>query len=311
MRILLAGASGAVGRPLIPLLLAEGHSVTGMTHNEEGMAAISSLGGGARRCDALDKDQVQRLVEAVRPDYIICELTSLPREMNPATLNRDYAANNKVRREGTLNLLQSAIEQGVKRFVTQSAAFWYAPMPPGPKDESAPMYTNALEPLGTAAGVMTEVEGAVTSCRQLEGLALRYGSFYGPGTWFARDGQIGQLIKRGMYPLIGKGEGVTSFIHVDDAAAATLAVLSRGRAGEAYNAVDDEPARQADWLPLLADALGAPRPKSLPVAMVRLTLGRAVTDWLTTCPGALNDKIKSELGWKPKYASWREGFQTL
>ncbi|MCC7478095.1 NAD(P)-dependent oxidoreductase [bacterium] len=311
MRILLAGASGAIGRQVIPLLLDAGHSVTGMCRSDEGMAIISRLGGGARRCDALDAQQVRHLVEIVRPEAIICELTDLPAEMNPANLNKAYSANNKVRREGTLNLLEAARNFAVRRFVTQSAAFWYSPLPPGPKDESAPMYTNAPEPIGSSAEVMTEVEGAVTSCSELEGIALRYGSFYGPGTWFDRSGQIGRLLKRGMYPIFGKGEGVTSFIHVEDAAGATIAALDRGRAGEAYNAVDDEPARQADWLPVLADALGAPRPRSMPVAMVRLTLGRATTDLLTTGPGALNTKIKTELGWQPKYSSWREGFRSL
>jgi 2-alkyl-3-oxoalkanoate reductase len=311
MRVLLAGASGAVGRHLIPQLLAAGHSVTGISRTDTGAATIRSLGADALLCDALDGAQVLAAVQQARPDAIVSELTDLPKSISGGKIKDMNAGNNRVRREGTANLLAATRACGVRRFVTQSAAFWYAPSADGPRDETAPFYVTAHDPIGEAARTMTAVEQSVTGATDLEGLAVRYGTLYGSGTWYARDGDIGQRVQKRMYPVIGNGQGVTSFLHLADAAFATLAVLERGRAGEAYNAVDDEPAAMRDWLPVFCKALGAPPPLSIPLLLARQAVGAATVDWLATSPGAQNGKLKAEFGWTPQYASWREGFPTL
>jgi nucleoside-diphosphate-sugar epimerase len=216
-----------------------------------------------------------------------------------------------VRREGTANLLDAARGSGrVRRFLVQGAAYWYAQTGGAVKTEEAPLYLDAPPPVGPAVQTIKFVEDVVLSAEGLEGLVLRYGFFYGPGTWYAKDGDVSQQVRKRRYPMIGRGEGTYSFIHVDDAASATVAALEGARPG-VYNVVDDEPATAAEWMPVYAEALGTKRPPRVPAFVARLIAGDALVKWTLGLRGASNQKIKAELGWSPRYASWRDGFVDL
>jgi nucleoside-diphosphate-sugar epimerase len=227
--------------------------------------------------------------------------------LNPRKLGEYYAANNRVRREGTRNLLSAAHGAGVRRFLAQGSAYWYAPTGGPVKREEALLYLDAPAPIGPAVETIKEVEDAVLSADGLEGVVLRYGMFYGPGTWYAKDGDVGRRARKRRYPMIGNGEGTYSFIHVDDAASATVATLEEARPG-VYNVVDDDPATAAEWMPVYAEALGTKRPPRVPAFVARLIAGRALVEWSLGLRGASNEKIKEETGWRPQYESWRQGF---
>jgi len=246
-------------------------------------------------------------VARAEPDAVINELTDLPHNLNPRKLKKYYAANNRVRREGTANLLDAARGAGVRRFLVQSAAYWYAPSGGPVRTEEAPLYLDAPAPLGPAVQTMKQVEDAVLSADWLEGIVLRYGFFYGPGTWYAKNGDIGRQVRKRRYPMIGRGEGTYSFIHIDDAAAATVAALERAAPG-VYNVVDDEPAQAAEWLPVFAEALGAKPPPRVPAFIARMLAGKAVVEYSLSLRGVSNAKVKEDLGWRPRYGSWRQGF---
>jgi nucleoside-diphosphate-sugar epimerase len=307
VRVFLAGATGAIGRRLVPQLVEAGHQVTAITRSKEKLAMLSELGAEPVLCDVFDAGRLGSVVAQAEPDAVINELTDLPQSLNPRKLKEYYAANNRVRREGTTNLLDAARGAEVRRFVVQGAAYWYAQMGGAVKTEEAPLYLDAPAPIGPAVKTIKEVEDAVLSSEGLEGVVLRYGFFYGPGTWHAKDGDVGRQVRKRRYPMIGRGEGTYSFIHVDDAASATVAALERARPG-VYNVVDDEPATAAEWMPLYAEALGAKRPPRVPAFVARLIAGDALVTWMLGLRGASNEKIKEELGWSPRYASWRQGF---
>ena len=307
MKVFLAGATGAIGRSLVPQLIEAGHEVTAITRSEEKLGMISQLGAEPVLCDVFDSGRLGSVVARAEPDAVINELTDLPQSLNPRKLSEYYAANNRVRREGTVNLLDAARAAGVRRFLAQGSAYWYAPMGGPVKTEEAPLYLDAPAPIGLAVKTMKEVEDSVLSANGIEGVVLRYGMFYGPGTWYAKDGDVGRRIRKRRYPIIGNGEGTYSFIHVDDAASATVAALGRTRPG-VYNVVDDEPATAAEWMPVYAEALGAKRPPRVPAFVARLIAGRALVEWSLSLRGASNEKIKEELGWRPQYESWRRGF---
>ena len=307
MRVFVAGASGAIGRPLVPLLVAAGHEVTGTTRSQERAELIAAAGATPAVVDALDAAALRRAVEAAGPEVVVHELTALPDRFDPR--RRDiYDATNRVRREGTRNLLDAARAAGARRFVCQSIAFAYAPGPePEIKDEEAPLSLGAPPPFGEGVRALAEMERAVLEADGLEGVVLRYGWFYGPGTYYAEDGSMTADVRRRRFPIVGRGVGLFSFIHVDDAAAATVAAVERGGPG-IYNIVDDEPAGQRDWLPVYAEAIGAPRPRRVPVWLARLVAGKMASA-INLQPGASNAKAKRELGWTPRWASWREGFR--
>ena len=227
--------------------------------------------------------------------------------MNPRKLGEYYAANNRVRRKGTQNLLSAALGARIRRFVMQGAAYWYAQTGGPVKTEEAPLYLDAPPPIGPAVQTLKFVEDAVLSADGLEGVVLRYGMFYGPGTWYANDGDVGRQVRKRRYPMIGNGEGIYSFVHVDDAAAATVAALEGARPG-VYNVVDDEPASAAEWMPVYAEALGAKRPPRVPAFVARVLAGDAIVRWMLGLRGASNEKIKEELRWRPQDESWRRGF---
>ncbi len=307
MRIFVAGATGAIGKRLVPQLVEAGHQVTAITRSKERLGMLYELGAETLLCDVFDAGRLGSVVAQAEPDAVINELTDLPQSLNPRKLKEYYAANNRVRREGTANLLSAARGAGVRRFLVQGAAYWYAQTGGAVKTEEAPLYLDAPAPIGPAVETMKSVEEAVLSAEGLEGVVLRYGMFYGPGTWYAKDGDVGRQVRKRRYPMIGRGEGVYSFIHIDDAAAATVAALERARPG-VHNVVDDEPATAAEWLPVYAEALGAKRPPRVPAFVARLIAGKALVEWMLGLRGASNEKIKRELGWRPQYESWRQGF---
>jgi nucleoside-diphosphate-sugar epimerase len=308
MRVLLAGSTGAVGRPLVLQLVAAGHRVVGLTRSPDKIAALKNAGAEAEVCDVFDRDRLMAVARAAAPDSVIHQLTDLPSAMDPGRLADIYERNNRVRREGTRNLLDAAASAGARRFVVQSMASWYEPTGGPIKTEVDPLWTNAPEPLGTAVRTVDEMERRVL--REAEvGIVLRYGAFYGPRTWYAADGEIARRMHSRGFPIIGRGDGIMSFIHVEDAASAALAALA-APASAIYNVADDEPAAAAVWMPIYAEALSAPKPFSVPAFAARLAIGSTLTEWLTTMRGASSTKLHAEIGWRPQYPSWRDGFTT-
>ena len=307
MRVFVAGATGAVGRPLVHQLLKAGHEVTGMTRSEQKARALEAQGAGAAVCDAFDREGVIAAVGAARPEVVVHQLTDLPSSLNLRRLDevrRRLAAYAVVARVG---LSQAARTAGARRMVAQSIAFLYAPEGGPVKSETEPVYRDAPAPLDKSIGTVLDVERAVVGAEGLEGVVLRYGFFYGPGTYYAADGDVGGQVRARRYPVVGAGTGVTSFVHTEDAAAATLAALDRGAPG-IYNIVDDEPAPIREWLPVYARALGAKPPRRVPRFVARLAAGQFAAMMSTELRGASNAKARRELGWEPRYPSWREGF---
>jgi 2-alkyl-3-oxoalkanoate reductase len=304
VRVFVAGAAGAIGRPLVPRLVAAGHQVTGTTRSPERAEEIRAAGATPVVVDALDAVALREAVEVAAPEAVVHQLTSLPARFNPRRRGL-YDATNRVRREGTRNLLDAARAAGARRFVCQSIAFAYAPQgPPRVLDEDAPLNLDAPPPFSEAMRVVCEMERAVLDA---DGMVLRYGWFYGPGTHYGEDGTMAADVRRRRFPVVGDGAGLFSFIHVDDAAAATVAAVERGGSG-VYNVVDHEPAALRDWLPVYAEAIGAPPPRRAPVWLARLVAGRMAGS-VNLQPGASNAKARRELGWEPRWRTWREGFR--
>jgi nucleoside-diphosphate-sugar epimerase len=307
MRVFVAGASGAIGQPLVRRLVAAGHEVTGTTRREERAEEIRAAGAAAVVCDALDAAAVEAAVKEAAPEVVVNELTSLPRRYDPRRASF-YEATNRLRGEGGRVLIEAARAAGARRFVTQSISFLYAPEGDWVKDEKARPFDDAPGHFGPAVRVMLEHERQVVESGDFEGLVLRYGQLYGPGTYFARDGHIAGEVRRRRFPVVGPGTGTFSFLHVEDAASATLAALDHGAPG-VYNVVDDEPAPLREWLPAYAATLGAKPPLRLPVWLVRLIAGGSVASSAVELRGASNAKAKRELDWQPSYRSWRQGFR--
>ncbi len=306
MRVFLAGAGGAIGRPLVPLLVAAGHEVTGTTRSPERAEAIRAAGAAPVVVDALDAPALTEAVGQAAPEVVVHELTALPERFDPRKLDM-YEPTNRIRSEGTRNLLEAARAAGARRFVCQSIAFAYAPRErPEILDEDAPLNLTAPPPFSESVRVVDAMERAVLDADGLEGLVLRYGWFYGPGTYYAEDGSTAHEVRRRRFPVVGSGVGLFSFVHIDDAAAATVAAVERGAPG-VYNVVDDEPAAMRDWLPVYAAAIGAPKPRRVPVWLARLVVGKIARE-TNLQAGASNAKAKGELGWEPRWRSWREGF---
>ena len=307
MRVFLAGATGVIGRRLLGLLISEGHEVTGMTRSAQRAESLRARGAQPVVADALDAGAVRAAVMQARPEAVIHQLTSLPARIEPRKMRRDFELNDRLRSEGTRILVDAAQAAGAERILAQSIAFAYAPGPPGTvHSEGDPLHLDAPEPFRRSALALRDLE---QTAGQAGGIVLRYGYFYGSGSAISREGSMAEDLARRRLPIIGSGGGVWSFIHVDDAAAATVAALERGRPG-AYNIVDDEPARVADWVPALAEALGAPRPMRVPAVIARPLAGAYGVMIMTRAQGASNELARRELGWEPAHPSWREGFRT-
>jgi 2-alkyl-3-oxoalkanoate reductase len=306
MRVFVAGASGAIGRPLIPKLIAAGHEVTGMTRSEARGEEVSAAGARAAVVDVFERDALSAAMAEASPEVVVHELTSLPDRLD-FRKEDTYAATNRVRTEGTRNLIDAARAAGARRLVCQSIAFAYRPGGVALKTEDDPLLDDAPGAFGSGVMALREMEHLVLGSADLQGLVLRYGFFYGPGTYYADDGSTTQDVRRRRMPVVGRGTGVFSFIHVEDAADATVAAVERGAPG-VYNIADDHPAPMSEWLPVFARAVGAKSPLRVPVWLARLVAGKDVAAFALELPGASNEKAKRELGWQPAHPSWRSGF---
>jgi nucleoside-diphosphate-sugar epimerase len=310
MRIFVAGATGALGRHLVPRLVASGHEVVGLTRSASKQDLVRSLGARPAVADALEPDAVAQAVAEAEPEVIVHQLTALSGSLDLRHIERDFALTNRLRTEGTDHLLAAGRAIGVRRFVAQSFAGWPFARTGGPvKSEADPLDPSPPDALRTTLDAIRHLEDAVTGAAWTEGVVLRYGGFYGPGTSFGirPEGEHVELIRKRKFPVVGGGGGVWSFIHIEDAAAATVAAVERGARG-IYNIVDDDPAPVAEWLPAAANALGAKPPRRLPRWLGRIAAGEAATVMMTEVRGASNEKAKRELGWTPGYPSWRQGF---
>jgi 2-alkyl-3-oxoalkanoate reductase len=307
MRVFVAGATGAIGYPLVGQLIDAGHEVTGITRSQAKAVALEQIGAHAVVCDALLAEPLAGAVADAKPEIVIHQLTALPDRFRPRKRGL-YEPTNRLRTVGTRNLLAAARRIGSRRFICQSIAFAYEPSGGPVKDERDSLFSEAPEPFGSAIAAVEAMEKAVLDAEGIEGLVLRYGWFYGPGTYFDEDGSMASDVRRRRYPIVGDGGGLFSFVHVDDAAAATVAAVKRGRPG-IYNVVDDEPARMREWLPQYAEALGAKPPRRVPRWLARLLAGKMIAEMSIELRGASNAKARRELGWRPVSGSWREGLR--
>jgi 2-alkyl-3-oxoalkanoate reductase len=315
MKVFLAGATGAIGRALVPQLVARGHEVVGMTRSASKQDLLRGLGARPVLADALDPDAVAQAVASAEPEVIVHELTALSEPMSIRDARHPdrslaFTMTNRLRTEGTDHLLAAGRAVGARRFVAQSFAAWRFARTGGPvQTEADPLDPNPPAALRAGLAGILHVERAVTTIEWGEGLVLRYGGFYGPGTTIslAADAQMAAPIRKRRFPIVGDGGGVWSYVHIEDAAAATVAAVERGQPG-IYNIVDDEPAPVREWLPVLASALDAKPPRRIPRWLGRLAAGEAATLMMTEVRGASNEKAKRELGWQLRYPSWRQGF---
>ena len=309
MKVLVAGATGAMGKQLVPRLVADGHDVVGITRSEAKLDLIRELGATGVVADVLDPDQVARVVAGTEPEVIIHQLTALNRPFDVRHFDRTFEETNRLRTEATDHLLAAGRAAGVKRFIAQSYAGWPFARTGGPvKSEDDPLDPSPPEGMSQSFEAIRYLERAVTGADWTEGIVLRYGGFYGPGTSLSREGgEQTKQIRARRFPVVGDGGGVWSFVHIEDAADATVAAVTRGRPG-IYNIVDDDPAPVAEWLPAAASAVGAKPPRHVPRWLGRLVAGEVGVVIMTDVRGASNDKAKRELGWAPRHPSWREGF---
>ena len=312
--MLVAGAAGVIGRPLAGLLTAAGHEVAALTRSGARQEQLRNAGAEPVICDALDSVALEKAVGSVRPEVVVNQLTALPRRISPRRPGRDLAATNRLRSEGTRNLMAASAAAGVTRVVAQSVAFAYAPdggphRPDGGlRREPDPLYHAAPGAFAEAVAAIAELERQTLGNAEIRGAVLRYGFLYGPGTSYTTDGSIAGDVRRRRFPVVGDGAGVFCFVHVEDAAQATVAAIEQ-RAEGVYNIVDDEPAPAYDWVPAYAAILGAPAPRRLPLWLGRLLGGPYAVYLMTQMPGASNDHAKTVLGWRPRRPSWRGGFR--
>lgn len=310
MRVLVAGATGVVGRHLVPLLAAAGHRVVGLSHTAAKAAVIRQLGAEPAIADGLDRAAIHRAVAQARPDVVVHEMTALTGVTDLRRFDRAFAFTNRLRTEGTDNLIAAAMATGVGRMVAQSYCGWPYARTGGPiKNESDPLDPSLPRSQLRSFAAIRHLETAVTRATGMVGIVLRYGTFYGPNTGMLAQAVLDEIRRRRL-PLIGDGGGWWSFLHVEDAAAATLAAVERGAAG-IYNVCDDEPAPARDWLPALAQLIGAKAPRRVPAFVARLLAGSAVVTMMTESRAGSNEKAKRELGWQPRRASWRQGFAEI
>jgi nucleoside-diphosphate-sugar epimerase len=311
MKVFVAGATGVVGKRLVPLLVASGYEVTGSTRSAENEGWLRKVGAQPVVVDALDRNAVMQAVLRAGPDLVIHELTGLTGAKSFKKFDDEFALTNRLRTEGTDFLLEAARAAGAKRFIAQSYGNWnYERSGSGLKSEDDPFDPSPPANQSKTLEGIVYLEQAVTGARDIEGIALRHANHYGPGTGLALDGDLVELIRKRRLPVIGNGAGVWSFIHVDDLAQATIAAIEHGKPGAVYNIVDDEPAPAATWIPGLAKAVGAKPPRHVPVWLGKLAAGEVGVSMMTQIRGTSNAKAKRELGWRPHYKSWRDGFRS-
>jgi nucleoside-diphosphate-sugar epimerase len=311
MKVFVAGASGALGKQLVPKLVEQGHEVTGMTRTAAKRDLVRELGARPAVADGLDPEAVAEAVAEAEPDVVVHQLTAI----NPGKLGRSidklFTLTNRLRTEGTDHLLAAARAVGAKRFIAQSFAGWPFELIGGPvKTEEDPLQSSPPKTVSQSLGAIRYLEETVTGADGIEGLALRYGGFYGPGTSLGinPDGEQIVMIRKRRLPIIGDGGGIWSLVHIQDAASATAAAVERGEPG-VYNVVDDEPAPAGVIITELANVIGVKEPRRIPRWLGRLIAGEGNEIMMTEVRGASNAKAKRELGWQLRYPSWRLGFR--
>jgi len=308
MRVFVAGSTGVVGKNLVPLLLESGHEVVALVRTPKKGKEAEALGAKAVVADALDKDALTAAIRRAEPEVILHQLTALTGVTNFKKLDEEFALTNRLRTEATETMLAATRLVRGRRFIAQSFCGWPFAREGGPiKTEEDPLDPTPPATFRKTFAAIRYLEEVVRRTTDLEALALRYGFFYGPGTSIAKDGAVVELVCNRRIPIVGDGAGIWSFIHVQDAARATVAAVSSGAPG-IYNVVDDEPAPVSTWLPLLADVLGAEPPRQMPVWLAKLLIGDGGATMMTQIRGASNAKAKREFGWEPIYPSWRRGF---
>ena len=308
MRIFVAGAGGAVGACLVPRLIAGGHDVVAMTRSPGKTDALRALGAEPAVADGLDREAVMQAVTCAEPEVVVHHMTALAQLKSMKRFDDEFALTNRLRTEGTDHLVEAARAAGARRLIVQSYGNWnYERTGTEPKSEDDPLDPDPPANQRASIAAIRHLERAVLDAGDLEAIALRYGNFYGPGNAIGRGGEMLDMVAKRKLPIVGDGAGVWSFIHVDDVAGATIAAIDRGAPG-IYNVADDEPAPVAEWLPALAEAIGAKPPRHVPVWLGRLAVGDVGVSMMTRIRGASNAKARRELGWEPRYRSWREGF---
>ena len=311
-----------MGRSLVPLLVRAGHDVVGMVQRPRSVEVVHALGAEPRTVDALDAEAVLRCFRETRPQVVIHQLTAIPAALDMRHFDRDFALTNLLRTEGTRNLLAAAVDVGATHFLAQSFAGWTygrsrdgkKPVATKPgaklKAEEDPLDPDPPAKLRSTLDAQKTLERAVLSESRITGTVLRYGPFYGPHTSIAKDGSVVQAVRRRKLPLVGEGAGVWSFVHIEDAASATAAAVESGRGG-IYNVVDDEPAPVSEWLSFLAHCAHAQPPRQVSAWMARLLIGEHAVAMMNEIRGVSNAKIKRELGWTPRWPTWRDGFRDV
>jgi nucleoside-diphosphate-sugar epimerase len=304
MRIFLAGATGAVGRRLVPRLVERGHTVVGTTTRPDKAPEMMAMGATAVVVDGLDAAGIGEAVARAEPDVIIHQMTALAGKPDLRHFDEWFARTNALRTRGTENLLAAAQATGVQRMVVQSFTGWNNARTGGPvKTEDDPFDPEPLKWQRESLAAIRFLEAMVPAA-PLDGIVLRYGALYGPGG----SDDLVELVRARKFPLVGEGGGVWSFTHVDDAAGAAIAAAEQGGNG-VYNVVDDEPAPVAEWLPYLAEAVGGKPPRRVPVWLARIAAGEVPVRWMTEGRGAANGRFKAQFGWEPTWPSWRDGFR--
>ena len=305
MKVFIAGATGVIGRQLVPKLVANGHTVAGTTRTPPKEALLREMGATPFLLDILDAGAVAQAVASFGPEVIVHEATALS-SVDMRHFERSFAVTNRLRTEGTNHLLAAGRAAGVRRFVAQSFAGWpFARSGARVKTEEDELDSNPISSMRTTLAAIRHLEAEVLGAEWTDGIVLRYGGLYGPGTSLdAEHGEMTKMIRRGFFPIMGDGDGVFSFVHVADAADATVVAVERGTRG-IYHIVDDEPAPLREWLPVVSAALGAPRPRRIPRWLGRLLAGETLVTISTETRGASNERTKRVLGWTPRHASWR------
>ena len=301
MKVLVAGATGAIGRPLIRCLKESGHMVFGMARSSNSGSALVEMGAEAVTGDVLDAASIKAVIQRLRPDAIINELTSLPKHYTPEEMQAAASRDTTVRTRGNINLLGAMHDSGVRRYILQSSGFWYVPGV-GFANEMVPLAIYASPGVAASARTYVQLESTAFQTPAIECVALRYGFFYGPGTWYTSADDMGEQVRQRQVPIIGKGEGVWSFVHIEDAAKATVAALQC--AAGAYNIVDDDPSEQRIWLPAFARVCGAPQPPQITEQQALATSGADSVYYATRLRGASNEKAKRQLNFRPRRLEW-------
>jgi nucleoside-diphosphate-sugar epimerase len=306
MRIFVAGGTGAIGRPLVAALVAAGHEVTVLSRSADRVAALGLPDVVPAVGDALRPEDVVASVQRAAPEVVINQLTNLAQSANPLAVKRGFDQTSRLRQEASATLVAAARTAGARRVVAQSISFIYRPGP-GVRSEADPLWTDASGQIGQLAGSLATLESATLGGAPVEGVVLRYGSFYGPGTYFAPGGLYASMISKRLLPIPGDGGGRFGMVHIDDAAAATVAALD-GPTG-VFNIVDDVPAPASEWLPFLATLLGAKPPRRIPEVVARVGAGRFLSYLMCDQPAVSNQRARTELGWSPRYPDWHDGLR--